>query len=96
MTRIGEQIEDPSLCVVRLGQGERVSTQLADLLNPVDPSTLHVYRLEAKCPVELHYHDIDEYWYFIDGRPHVTLRSPKGSVRQFDLGPGDMLPVCAA
>jgi mannose-6-phosphate isomerase-like protein (cupin superfamily) len=94
MSRIEEvaaRIEDPSLCVLRLGQGERVSPELAALLAPVAPNTFHVFRLSARTEVELHYHDFDEYWAFVEGRPEVTLRSPNGALRQFVLGPGDMV-----
>lgn len=86
-----DEIEDPSICVVRLGRGERLSGALVRLLNPVDPSTFHVYRLPGNTEVALHYHDVDEYWSFISGRPEVTLRSPKGVVRSFLLEPGDMV-----
>jgi mannose-6-phosphate isomerase-like protein (cupin superfamily) len=82
---------DPSLCIVRLGQGQRVSPELRALLNPVDPGSFHEYRLPANTDVELHYHDYDEYWLFTAGRPRVTLRSPSGVTRQFDLEPGDMV-----
>ena len=88
---VAGSIGDPSICVVRLGQGERVSGELAALLNPVDPATFHVYRLPARTDVELHYHDVDEYWSFIQGHPKVTLRSPQGGVREFFLEPGDMV-----
>jgi mannose-6-phosphate isomerase-like protein (cupin superfamily) len=84
---------DAGLCVVRAGAGERVPAQLAALLAPVDPATFHFYRLEPRTEVELHYHDIDEYWWFVEGKPRVTLRSPNGSPRDFDLGAGDLLPT---
>jgi mannose-6-phosphate isomerase-like protein (cupin superfamily) len=86
-----ERISDPGICVVRLSRGERVSAELAALLNPVDPASFHEYRLPASTPVELHYHDFDEYWLFTVGNPLVTLRSPSGLTRQFHLGPGDMV-----
>ena len=79
------------MCIVRCGQGERVSAELAELLNPVDPSTFHVYRLRANTDVELHYHEIDEYWWFVSGHPRVTLRTPDGNRRDFDLGPEDLV-----
>jgi mannose-6-phosphate isomerase-like protein (cupin superfamily) len=83
--------EDPSLCVVRLGRGERVPDALAALLEPVDPGTFHVYRLPARTPVALHYHDIDEYWTFLSGHARVTLRSPRGRTVEMVLEPGDMV-----
>lgn len=82
---------DPSLCIVRLGKGERVRAELRALLNPVDPGSFHEYRLPANAEVELHYHDFDEYWLFTQGHPRVTLRSPCGVTRQFYLEPGDMV-----
>jgi mannose-6-phosphate isomerase-like protein (cupin superfamily) len=86
-----EAISDPGLCVVRLGKGERVPAELRALLNPVDPGSFHEYRLPANSEVELHFHDFDEYWLFTAGFPQVTLRSPCGAIRQFDLEPGDMV-----
>lgn len=84
-------IEDPSLCIVRTAQGERIGGKLAKLLKPVDPATFHQYRLSAHCAVELHFHDVDEYWWFVSGGPRVTLRNPQGVMMQFELGPGDMV-----
>lgn len=86
-----EALSDPGLCIVRLGKGERVSAALRALLNPVDPGSFHEYRLPANAEVELHFHDFDEYWLFTAGFPRVTLRSPSGSTRQFNLEPGDMV-----
>ena len=91
MQHVANQIEDPALCIIRLQQGERISAKLAALLNPVDPASFHEYRLPAHTDVELHYHDIDEYWLFRSGHPTVTLRAPSGTKQQFELGPGDMV-----
>ena len=88
---VAEQIDDPAICVTRLIEGQRIPPRLCELLKPVDPSTFHVYKLPANTDVELHYHDYDEYWAFIVGHPRVTLRTPTGVVRYFDLGPGDMV-----
>ena len=90
---IVEHLEDPAICILRLGEGQRVPAMLSRLLLPVDPSTFHVYRLPAESDVELHFHDYDEYWAFIEGHPKVDLRTPSGIHRNFDLGPGDMV-VC--
>ena len=84
-------IQDPAICVARLGRGERIHERLAKLLNPVDPSSFHEYRLPPHTEVELHYHDVDEYWLFRSGCPTVTLRSPSGITGRFELGPGDMV-----
>ena len=67
---------DPSICIVHLGRTQRIGRELGELLNPVDPTTLHIYRLPANTEVELHHHDMDEYWLFISGHPQVTRRSP--------------------
>lgn len=86
-----DSITDPSVCVIRMGAGERIPAGLAALLNPVDPAGMHVYKLAPGTDVALHYHDFDEYWAFIEGRPHVTLRAPNGVEKAFDLGPGDVV-----
>jgi len=91
MRQVGHMIDDPSVCVVRIRHGERASGKLGELLNPVDPKTLHEYRLPARTDVELHFHDVDEYWLFTSGRPKVTLESPSGVRKEFLLEPGDMV-----
>lgn len=91
MPNVAEAISDPGLCIVRLGKGERVSPELRARLNPIDPGSFHEYRLTANAEVELHHHDFDEYWLFTIGHPRVTLRTPSGVTRRFDLEPGDMV-----
>ena len=91
MSSVIERIEDPLLCVVRIQNGERITGLLAELLNPVDPESLHQYRLPANADVELHYHDFDEYWLFTSGHPKVTLRLPMGVTKTVPLEPGDMV-----
>jgi mannose-6-phosphate isomerase-like protein (cupin superfamily) len=91
MEPVAGRIEDPSVCVVRIRKGERVSGALAEMLRPIDPATLHEYRLPANSDVELHYHELDEYWLFTSGRPAVTLRSPSGVTKKLQLEPGDMV-----
>ncbi len=86
-----ETITDPAVCIVHTGTGERPSEVLAGLLRPVNPATFHIYRLEANRDVELHYHDFDEYWWFVEGRPRVTIRLPNGVKRDFHLGPLDLV-----
>lgn len=88
---VAQNIEDPGLCVIRTRKGERIGGPLAEWLNPVDPTTFHEYRLPAKTEVELHYHDFDEYWWFVSGQPTVTLRAPSGVTRKFNLEPGDLV-----
>ena len=91
MSSVVERISDPLLCVVRMRKGERISDLLAELLNPVNPESLHEYRLPANADVELHYHDYDEYWLFTAGHPQVTLRIPTGVMKTVQLEPGDMV-----
>lgn len=86
-----QELADPAICIVRTRQGGRVAGELARLLNAVDPASFHEYRLPANTPVELHYHDYDEYWWFTSGTPRVTLRSPNGVVHEATLEPGDMV-----
>ena len=59
---VAAQLDDPSICIAQLGDGQQLPAALSALLNPVDPRTFHVYRLPANTPVKLHYHDFDEYW----------------------------------
>ncbi len=91
MSVFTQQIDDPAVCIVHTGRGERVPQELAALLNPVNPATFHQYRLRAQAEVALHYHDFDEYWWFTEGNPRVTLRSPSGVIKEFTLEPGDMV-----
>lgn len=84
-------ITDPSICIVRSRQHQRPSPEFAALLLPVDPASFHEQHLQPRHPVELHYHNIDEYWWFTAGHPLVTLRTASGVTREFQLGPGDMV-----
>jgi mannose-6-phosphate isomerase-like protein (cupin superfamily) len=91
MREVTHLIEDPSICVVRIRKGERISGKLAEMLNPVAPNSFHEFRLPANAEVELHYHDFDEYWLFTSGNPLVTLRSRSGVMKKLNLEPGDMV-----
>lgn len=91
MSQFTQHVEDPSICIVHTGRGQRITGELAKLLNPVEPTTFHEYRLKPTATVELHYHDYDEYWWFTQGRPRVTLRAPNGRQIVVDLEPGDMV-----
>jgi mannose-6-phosphate isomerase-like protein (cupin superfamily) len=70
--------------------------RLAALLQPVNLPSIHVYVLAANTPVELHYHDFDEYWLFFQGNPTVTIRTPAGRKEEFELGPGDLVVAPAS
>ncbi len=91
MASPADQISDPGVCIVHTGRGQRIAGQLAELLNPVDATTFHQYRLPANAAVELHFHDVDEYWWFTCGHARVTLRTPAGVTQVFELEPGDMV-----
>ena len=91
MSSVAERIDDPLLCVVHIGKGERITGLLGELLNPVNSESFHEYRLPANSDVELHYHDYDEYWLFTAGTPRVTLRLPTGITETVQLEPGDMV-----
>jgi mannose-6-phosphate isomerase-like protein (cupin superfamily) len=41
--------------------------------------------------VELHRHEIDEYWWFTSGTPVVTLWTEGSAPREYQLNPGDMV-----
>lgn len=84
-------IDNPDLCIIHVSRGERVGPELGALLDAIDPSSIHEYVLPANTPVELHHHDFDEYWLFRRGDPVITLRSPDGTTRNYQLSPGDMV-----
>jgi len=78
-------------CVVRLGQGERVSPELASKLGEIDVGSIHIFALPPDKPAGLHYHDFDEYWLFIEGNTTVSLRSEDGTTKQYQVGPEDLI-----
>lgn len=84
-------IEHPEVCIVRIREGERITGSLAEALDPVDAATIHEFVLPANADVELHYHDFDEYWLFTAGEPQVTLQTPNGTQKTYELHPGDMV-----
>ncbi|MBI4553082.1 MAG: hypothetical protein HY710_12530 [Candidatus Latescibacteria bacterium] len=84
-------ITNPDLCVIRLRARERISAELAALLDPVNIASMHEFVLPANADVELHYHDIDEYWLFTDGHPTVTLRLPDGTQKVYHLESSDLV-----
>lgn len=81
-------IDNLDLCIVHTGAGEQIDATLAGVLDPIDPATLHQYVLPPQTPVELHGHDFDEYWWFIEGDPLVTLWTEATGARQYQLHPG--------
>ena len=85
------KITNPDLCIIHTHQGGRISPELAKVLAPVEPATFHQYVLPAKTDVELHGHDIDEYWWFTGGNPRVTLWTATTGKREYQLEPGDLV-----
>jgi mannose-6-phosphate isomerase-like protein (cupin superfamily) len=84
-------IDNTDVCIIHTRAGERIGDRLAALLDPVDPATLHEYVLPPQTPVELHRHDFDEYWWFTQGEPVVTLWTESSGARQYQLHPGDLV-----
>jgi mannose-6-phosphate isomerase-like protein (cupin superfamily) len=84
-------VSNPDLCIVRTHLGERISPELVALLQPVDPGTLHLYRFAEGRTLELHGHDVDEYWWFLGGTPVVTLWTRHAGAREYQVGPGDLV-----
>lgn len=79
---------DTNLCVIHLGDGERVSETLGDVLDTPDMTTIGPFTVSKERPTELHYHDFDEYWYFTEGTTTVTLRTADGQANSYRVGPG--------
>ncbi len=79
------------LCVIRLNKGERISAELAEILAEVDMTSVGYFALPKENPTELHYHDFDEYWLFTEGTTTVTLRLPDGTMKEYEIGPYDLI-----
>ncbi len=84
-------LKTTDLCVIRLGKGEGVSTELAETLAEVDIASIGFFVVPPERPTELHYHDFDEYWLFIEGKTTVTLRLPDGTKKEYEIGPCDLI-----
>jgi mannose-6-phosphate isomerase-like protein (cupin superfamily) len=82
---------DPDLCIIHTHKRGRIGPELAQQLDPVDAATFHQYVLGPRSPVELHYHQVDEYWWFTEGNPVVTLWTPQSGLRDYQLEPGDLV-----
>ena len=82
---------DTNLCVIRLGNGERVNDALGKVLDTPDMTTIGAFAVSKENPTELHYHDFDEYWYFTEGTTTVTLRTADGQSESYRIGPGDLV-----
>ena len=68
--------------------GEKLSPELARLLDPVEPSSCHYWDLSKEKATALHYHDCDEYWAWAKGQTLLTVRLPDGQRDEFEIGPG--------
>ena len=79
------------ICVIRLGKGERISEELAEVLDEVDIASIHAFEVPQERPTELHYHDYDEYWLFTEGTTTLTLRLPDGTKKEYEIGPYDLI-----
>ena len=79
------------VCVIRLGKGERISAELAEVLDEVNIASMHAFVVPPARPTELHYHDYDEYWLFTEGTTTLTLRLPDGTKKEYDIGPYDFV-----
>ncbi|MCE2399455.1 cupin domain-containing protein [Candidatus Poribacteria bacterium] len=82
---------DTNLCVIRLGDGERVCDTLGKILDTPDITTIGPFAVSKEHPTELHYHDFDEYWYFTEGTTTVTLCTADGQSKSYRIGPGDLV-----
>jgi len=79
---------NPRMFAVNHGAGEKLSPQVAALLDPIAPYSFHHWLLERQRSTALHYHDFDEYWGWTKGRTWLTLRLPDGRQEQFEISPG--------
>jgi len=79
------------MCVIRLGKGESISNELAEILDEVDIASIHSFVVPLERPTELHYHDFDEYWLFTEGSTTVTLRLPDGTTKEYEIRPYELI-----
>ena len=85
------ELRTTDLCVIRLGKGERISAELAEVLDEVDIASIGSFSIPEDQPTELHYHDFDEYWLFTEGSTTVTLRLPDGTKQEYNIGAYDLI-----
>ena len=78
-------------CVIRLGKGEGVSAEIAEILGEVNIASIQFFTVPPEQPTELHYHDYDEHWLFTEGATTVTLRLPDGTKKDYEIGPYDLI-----
>ena len=78
-------------CVVKLSHRERISPELAGVLDTADIAGIQWFRIPPDRPTEMHYHDFDEYWLFTSGETVVALRTEDGTVRKFEVSGGTLI-----
>lgn len=78
----------PRMFVVNHGAGETLAPEVAAMLDPADPSTMHYWSLGRETYPELHHHEHDEYWLWTRGATRLTLRLPDGRTDSLVIGPG--------
>ena len=88
LTREGCVGLEPRMFAVNHAGGEKLSLEVARLLDPVDPSSHHFWELSREKATELHYHDCDEYWAWAKGRTLLAIRLADGRSDEFEIGPG--------
>jgi mannose-6-phosphate isomerase-like protein (cupin superfamily) len=78
----------PRMFAVNHGAQEKLSGEIAAMLDPVRTDAMHFWSLtKAEFP-ELHYHAHDEYWMWAKGRTTMRIRLPDGRQDTFEVGPG--------
>lgn len=78
----------PDMFVVNHRSGRKLAPEVARILDPVDPASYHLCSLPAENATDLHFHDHDEYWAWVEGRTVVSIRLPDGRMGRYEVGPG--------
>jgi len=78
---------NPDDLVVRLAEGEELPEAAQAALDPPITASLRFFDIKSGNETGLHYHDHDEYWLFTEGHTRVTLRTPQGVRKEFEIGP---------
>ena len=79
---------EPRMFVVDHAAGEKLSSVVAKMLDPVDTASMHHWILKRENATELHHHEHDEYWLWSAGRTRLTLRLRDGRSDSLVIGPG--------
>ena len=73
-------LKTTDLCVIRLGNGERISAELAETLAEVYIASIGYFVVPPERPTEL-----------TEGKTIVTLRLPDGTKKEYEIGPCDLI-----